>query len=204
MLPILLEKLNAFIIVFDLNNKDLIWANDHFLQATGNYRKFSHNLPFSSFLLNVHPEDRDRLLIMMEKAKDNRTNEHNLVYRIKSKSADWIWVFSHFSKYDLIEKKADYCINFGTEINCSRLKEQLIIITEEEDNCFKNELIKILTKREREIYQLIAEGNTNKEISDILNISINTTKIHRKRIKQKMGIKKNSILIKTAVEHSLI
>ncbi len=46
-----------------------------------------------------------------------------------------------------------------------------------------------LSKREKEVLILIAKGKSNKEIADILNLSINTVITHRKNIIQKTGIK---------------
>ena len=46
-----------------------------------------------------------------------------------------------------------------------------------------------LTSREREILVLVAKGMINKEIADMLNISIHTVITHRKNITQKTGIK---------------
>lgn len=52
--------------------------------------------------------------------------------------------------------------------------------------------VNILSKREKEILQLIAQGNMSKEISEILSISINTVNRHRQNILEKLRVK-NSI-----------
>jgi DNA-binding CsgD family transcriptional regulator len=46
-----------------------------------------------------------------------------------------------------------------------------------------------LSDREKEVVKLVAKGFINKEIADILNISIHTVITHRKNITQKLGIK---------------
>jgi len=46
----------------------------------------------------------------------------------------------------------------------------------------------LLTNREREILQLVAEGSTNKEIAGILNISPTTAETHRAHLLQKLGL----------------
>jgi two-component system, NarL family, response regulator NreC len=56
-----------------------------------------------------------------------------------------------------------------------------------------------LTTREREVLKLIAEGNSNKEIADLLFISIRTVENHRASIMRKLSIRKPTDLIKYAI-----
>jgi DNA-binding NarL/FixJ family response regulator len=56
-----------------------------------------------------------------------------------------------------------------------------------------------LTIREREVLKLIAEGITNKEIADLLFISVRTVEHHRANIMRKLNIKKTANLIKYAI-----
>jgi DNA-binding NarL/FixJ family response regulator len=58
-----------------------------------------------------------------------------------------------------------------------------------------------LTPRERQILQLIADGKTSKEIAELLFISIHTVHNHRKNIKHKLSIRKNTDLVKYALMH---
>lgn len=57
----------------------------------------------------------------------------------------------------------------------------------------------LLTTREREVLTLIAEGTPNKEIADLLFISIRTVENHRTNIMQKLGIKQTANLVKYAI-----
>jgi len=56
-----------------------------------------------------------------------------------------------------------------------------------------------LTLREREVLKLIAEGISNKEIADLLYISIRTVEHHRANIMEKLNIKQTANLIKYAI-----
>lgn len=56
-----------------------------------------------------------------------------------------------------------------------------------------------ITKREQEILNLIAQGNTNAKISDILNISIRTVESHRYNLMHKLDIKNTAELVRYAV-----
>jgi DNA-binding NarL/FixJ family response regulator len=61
-----------------------------------------------------------------------------------------------------------------------------------------------LSPREREILQLIAEGNTNREIAEILNLSIKTVKSHRDSLMQKLDLHDRGDLIKYAIQKKII
>lgn len=62
----------------------------------------------------------------------------------------------------------------------------------------------ILTKREREILGLIAQGLTDKEIAEKVFLSPLTATTHRKNILSKLGLKNKVELTRFAMEHKLI
>jgi len=64
--------------------------------------------------------------------------------------------------------------------------------------------MEVLTKREKEILKFIAEENTNKEISEIINISIRTVEAHRANLMDKLSIKSVQGLVKYAISKGLI
>jgi DNA-binding NarL/FixJ family response regulator len=61
-----------------------------------------------------------------------------------------------------------------------------------------------LTQREREILKLVAEGHKNKEISDLLCISIKTVEKHRANLMEKLGLHNVAALTALAAEKGLI
>ena len=62
----------------------------------------------------------------------------------------------------------------------------------------------MLSQRETQVLQLVASGKTNKEIAEILFISINTVITHRKNISSKLGIRTASGLALYALMNGLI
>lgn len=64
--------------------------------------------------------------------------------------------------------------------------------------------IPLISRREKEILALIAEGYTNNEIAGKLFISSTTVDSHRKNLLSKMNMKNTASLIKFAVENKLI
>lgn len=61
-----------------------------------------------------------------------------------------------------------------------------------------------LSEREREIFQLIAEGRTNKEVAELLAISPATVETHRAHILQKLDIHNTAELVLYAVRRGVI
>jgi DNA-binding NarL/FixJ family response regulator len=64
--------------------------------------------------------------------------------------------------------------------------------------------IDLLTSREREVLQLIAEGKTNKEIATALKLSVYTVDAHRGRIMEKLNLHSTGELVRFAVRKGLI
>jgi two-component system, NarL family, response regulator NreC len=64
--------------------------------------------------------------------------------------------------------------------------------------------IDLLTTREREVLQMIAEGKTNKEIAVVLNLSVYTVDAHRGRIMEKLNLHSINELVRFAVRNGLI
>lgn len=64
--------------------------------------------------------------------------------------------------------------------------------------------IDLLTSREREVLQLIAEGKTNKEIANDLKLSVYTVDAHRGRIMEKLNLHSTGELVRFAVRKGLI
>ncbi len=61
-----------------------------------------------------------------------------------------------------------------------------------------------LTDRERQILQMIAEGYTNKQIADILSISVKTVQAHRLNLMKKLDLHDRGELIKYAIQKKII
>ena len=74
---------------------------------------------------------------------------------------------------------------------------------------YKNTLEKqhglpVLTRREKEVVRLIAEGLTNVQISRQLFISVETVDTHRKNLYTKLNVNNTALLIRYAMENGLV
>jgi DNA-binding NarL/FixJ family response regulator len=62
----------------------------------------------------------------------------------------------------------------------------------------------LLTDREREVLQLIAEGKTNKEIASLFAVSINTVETHRKHVMEKLDLHNTAEIVRFAVRKRVV
>lgn len=62
----------------------------------------------------------------------------------------------------------------------------------------------LLTDRERQLYHLLAEGQSNKEIASRLGLSLHTVETHRTRIMEKLGVHSIAELVLGAVRRGII
>ena len=62
----------------------------------------------------------------------------------------------------------------------------------------------LLTTREREVLQLLAEGRNNKEVAGILNVSLHTVETHRGNIFQKLNLHSSAELVLYAIRKGVI
>lgn len=62
----------------------------------------------------------------------------------------------------------------------------------------------LLTEREKETLQLLAEGKTNKDVARILNIGLTTVETHRANIMSKLGLHSTAEIVLYAVRKKII
>ncbi len=61
-----------------------------------------------------------------------------------------------------------------------------------------------LTTREREVLQLIAEGKTNRDIAEVLKLSVKTVDTHRAHLMRKLSIHDQTTLVKFAIRRGIV
>jgi DNA-binding NarL/FixJ family response regulator len=78
------------------------------------------------------------------------------------------------------------------------------ILTRSEKTSGVNHPGQRLSAREREIVQLLAEGRTNKEVGDVLGISVRTAESHRASVLRKLSLDSVAALVRYAVRNKII
>jgi DNA-binding CsgD family transcriptional regulator len=64
--------------------------------------------------------------------------------------------------------------------------------------------LSVLSRREREIVQLLAEGQSNKEVSTVLGIGLKTVEAHRAKIMRKIRVESAAGLVRYAIRNRLV
>jgi DNA-binding NarL/FixJ family response regulator len=67
-----------------------------------------------------------------------------------------------------------------------------------------SDLYDSLTDREKQVLKLVAEGRSNKEVAELLDISVKTAMSHREHIMQKLDLHSRTELIKFALQKGVI
>ena len=62
----------------------------------------------------------------------------------------------------------------------------------------------VLTRRERQVVQLLAEGKSTKEVASFLGLSVKTAETHRSNIMGKLGLHSVSELVMYAVRNNIV
>ena len=62
----------------------------------------------------------------------------------------------------------------------------------------------LLTAREKEVLQLLAEGRTNKEVATTLNLGLSTVETHRSNLMQKLNLHNTAEIVLYAVRKGII
>ena len=68
----------------------------------------------------------------------------------------------------------------------------------------RNDALTKISSRQREVLQLLAEGNVAKEVAGILNISTWTVEFHKYKMMEALGIKSSAELVQFAVKHGIV
>ncbi len=64
--------------------------------------------------------------------------------------------------------------------------------------------MKSLTNREREVFQMVAEGHSSTEIAERLTISARTVETHRSNLMRKLGLGNQTELIRFAIRKGVL
>jgi len=62
----------------------------------------------------------------------------------------------------------------------------------------------LLTDREKEVLQLLAEGRSNKEVATLLNLALSTIETHRASLMQKLNLHNTAEIVLYAVRKGII
>jgi len=103
-----------------------------------------------------------------------------------------------------IVKAIDDALNNKTFLSPAISKRMAEITLSSHKSTSREERFKLLSNREREVFQLIAEGHSTRTISDMLCVSLSTIKTHRAKIMEKLVAKSPVQLVHIAIQLGLV
>jgi RNA polymerase sigma factor (sigma-70 family) len=89
---------------------------------------------------------------------------------------------------------------FSPAITATLLEDYMRVLRQEG----LSDTFELLTAREREVLQLLAEGKTNKEVASVLDVSLYTVESHRTNLMQKLNLHNTAELVLYAVRKNLV
>jgi DNA-binding CsgD family transcriptional regulator len=200
----ILNEINAFVFVFDVQNIKPLWINRYFTERMGYTNQDIRNTSKEDFLKLFHPNSLALLISRIEFFTKNTNKEIRTVYQLKTKNQEWIRLLTSSRVFKRnTDGSVKYLVGYAYEVSTQELKRNLNEVTGLKQKVDNLSLVSSLSRREFDIIRFISRGFTDKEISKKLNISIHTTKTHRKRIIQKLEVKNTAALVKFSVENDL-
>src|SRR5512143_4004103 len=129
-------------------------------------------------------------------------NDEEYVFQILKSGASG-YLIKETASNELLN--AIHSVRAGTPFFSPQIARKIMesYLKEDEQKKTRGETDK-LTNREKEVLQLIAEGYTNNEIGNLMNISVKTVETHRSHIMSKLDIHDVAGLIKYAIRKGLV
>ena len=127
------------------------------------------------------------------------TNEAGIITQLLSKGGNG-YLLKNMERDDLIEAINEVLNDkiFLSKAANQKILEQYNNVTDALNN------VPVLTRREKEILQLLYEGFTGPQIAEKLFLSPYTIETHRKNLLQKLNVNSTQLMIRYAMEHKLI
>jgi len=110
------------------------------------------------------------------------------------------YLFKESAGRELIQ--AIHAVCAGHRYLSAKVSDEIVGAYLKQEEGFRDPL-SVLSRREREVLQLVVEGKTSAEIAGTLFLSVKTVETYRSRLMQKLNIRDIPGLIKFAIQHGL-
>jgi DNA-binding CsgD family transcriptional regulator len=209
-------KEGLIIVCFDYRTFSLACFTGNIEALTGYSEEMFRNSGVETTMSMIHPDDRPELLnfqkIVLEVFHSLSISErHSIEFSYTTRwvhrvTQEIIWVTSRARPY-VIDEVGNFIMDLHIIVplfhppKTKQYDWNYIYTSDSGKKVFvsKNSLVEKavkMTTKERQIVGFILEGKESKEISEILNISVNTVATHRKNIFRKLGAKNVGEVVK--------
>ncbi len=115
-------------------------------------------------------------VLLAQREDDQKEMERRIIMNVKELALPYVY---QLKKMDLNMNQLNYLEILESHLNDIITPFMRRVVTDHPD----------MTAREIEVAALVREGKTNKDIADLMNLSVNTIQIHRHNLRKKLGIK---------------
>jgi DNA-binding CsgD family transcriptional regulator len=197
---------NLMISVFDIKNNNFLYCNDSFKYVLGYNINEIIRGGWEFWYKKIDPAEaggiRNKINFLIQKPHPGKIPEViSFNYHIKDIFSKWILVSHELSLYHF--KKNLIALNYLYDISQKERIEYLFGVKKSIHADKDNDAIAI-SKREKEVLMLIAEGFSSKQIADELYISNHTAITHRKNLIEKFKVRNTAQLIREASKSILL
>ena len=210
-------QLKEAIIISDIRRRRNLFCSQAIQTITGWTQKDFNEGGWAFAMSLTHPEDAPKIIEIFSrdiKLRQSPSFNYDHVpiiyeYRKKHKNNGWVWIYAESL---VLERDADkeikYMITFLKDITKEKsglmsessvegkikINDELEFLITPAEKINKDQSIHI-SKREKEILELVKKGFSTKEIADILNLKITTVNTYRKSLMQKLNVKNTAELV---------
>lgn len=191
--------------------EEIVGSNDEVARLLG-YRPEEFAETRSAFVARLHPDDREWVRQCFRDYLDGRRDEYAIEFRMRTRDGQYRWFRS---VGQIVERDAEGRASrvVGTYLDIDELRSNAkprghsiassphslaidMLCHEKGDQ--------VLTLRQREILQLIAEGFSSRDIAGRLKISIKTVETHRAELMRRLAIYDVAGLTRFAIRTGLV
>ncbi len=200
------EDKNLMISVFDIKKSKFLFCNDSFKNILGYKSDEIISGGWEFWYNKINPNEariiKNEINLLLQKPHSVKHPEVlSFTYHIKDIFSQWYFVCHELSLFHF--KKNLFVLNYLYDI--SQIERiEYFFGKKQHPIKGKNRNDVTISKREKEVLLLIAEGFSSKQIADELYISNHTAIKHRKNLIEKFKVKNTAQLIKTASKFFLL
>ncbi len=208
-MPYILEMAqveNRSLSLYDINKQCFLVKVDRHIQLLGYGEEEMDVNDIGRYHTMVHPDDLPfmydseiQMFNFVRPLQGEEKKDYKLVYdfRVRNKSGEYIRFLHQLTLFELDRNGNSWILLVISDVISSHPTDELprrfLINTKDKKICLFNEELgigsELLTKREKEVLELIAQGLDSQDIADMLCVSVHTINNHRQNILSKTRTK---------------
>lgn len=201
----ILNKIPAHVYILDMEEMESVWSNEKVSKFLGfNPRGLSVDFD-GAVAKSFHREDLDIIKEAYEYLDENPAEDYFGVFRLKDKSGKVHYFNSATTLLSKLENgKAKRILGIAMDITGQIKSDKEVRMLLSEDLQVTHELLDMMSERELQVLQLLADGFSYEDLAKKLNLSIDGVRYHIRNIYQKLGVNSRIDAIREGIRYRII